>query len=105
MLVHIIPPFGIQKIFTYSMSCPTITCDFVDKPRDFPTITNASNYTAIKRNRVLYSKYTLNNTGVVCSDNPTAIYKSYELRRNIKYGCFWNKRVCLKTCLNDQNNI
>ena len=81
------------------MICTSIKIDYVDKPREFPTIVTASNYTSLKRDRVLYSQYKLHTDKVICSENPSANYKSYELRRNIKYGCFWNKRICLKTCL------
>jgi len=77
------------------MTCPIIE---FDKKREFPTIVYASNYTSLKRDKVLYSQYTLKG---VCDKNPSAIYKSYDLRRNIKYGCFWNKRTCLKTCLDE----
>jgi hypothetical protein len=78
-----------------------MTCSILvsNKMREFPTIVNASNYTSLKRDRLLYSQYKLDK--LICDKNPTAIYKSYELRRNIKYGCFLIKRVCLKTCLDE----
>jgi hypothetical protein len=83
------------------MTCPSLSCPYEDKPREYPAISTASNYTSLKRDRVLYSQYSLNTDKVICTINPSAIYKSYELRRNIKYGCFWNQRICLKTCLSE----
>lgn len=80
------------------MSCPSAFCPVSTKVFNYPTICNASNYTALKRNRILYQQYTRFNPYVVCSINPTAHYPSYELRRQILCGCLFNKRICLKQC-------
>jgi hypothetical protein len=81
----------------------SIELEFDHKIKEFPSIVNASNYTTLKKNRVLYSQYTLHNNTNVCSGSLNSIYKSYELRRNVISGCLWNKRICLKECLNDKN--
>jgi hypothetical protein len=83
------------------MSC---TVEVKDKSKEFPTIVNASNYTALKRDRVLYSQYRLNHDTNICFGNVNSIYNSYQLRRNVTRGCLWNTRTCLKLCLNDKNN-
>lgn len=80
------------------MSCPSASCPVSTKVYN-STICNASNYTALKRNRILYQQYTHFNPYVVCGINPTARYPSYELRKQTLYGCLFNKRICLKQCL------
>lgn len=79
--------------------CDSIGCLVESKPNVFPTICNASNYTKLKKDRILYHQYTTANpTLVVCDATPTATYKSYDMRQNILWGCAYNKRVCLKKC-------
>lgn len=66
-------------------------------PEMLPTLTNASNYIAVKKSRVLYNQYAKTNE-TVCSSTPKATYKSYQLRRSIVMGCLWNRKLCLKNC-------
>lgn len=60
-----------------------------------PTLTNASNYIAVKKSRALYHQYTQSD---VCSSTPKATYKSYQLRQSIVKGCLWNRQLCLQNC-------
>jgi hypothetical protein len=64
------------------------------------SITYASNYTQLKRDRVLYNQFIKKNNVSVCeiSDKPRANYTSYDLRTNILRGCLYNKYTCLNTC-------
>jgi hypothetical protein len=64
-------------------------------PSIVPTLTTASNYIAVKKSRVLYNQYSQSN---VCSNTPSATYKSYQLRQSIVKGCLWNRRMCLQNC-------
>jgi hypothetical protein len=79
----------------------SVEIEFANKINEFPSITNASNYTLLKKNRVLYAQYMLHHSTNVCSGSLNSTYKSYELRRNVISGCLWNKRICLKQCLNE----
>ena len=74
----------------------------MDKAYAYPTITNASNYTSLKKNRILYNQY-MNKypSYVVCNSNKAdAKYSSYDLRLQVKNGCWFNQKICLKKCSN-----
>jgi hypothetical protein len=74
----------------------------MDKAYAYPTISNASNYIHVKKNRILYRQYVEKNPEyTVCNNNIlTGKYPSYDLRLQVKKGCLWNQKVCLKNCEN-----
>ena len=68
--------------------------------KKYTSITYASNYTQLKKDRVLYHQFVDKNKESICNANPTAKYLNYELRNNIVKGCIYNKLVCLNACPN-----
>jgi len=66
------------------------------------SICYGSNYTAYKRNRVLYQQYVnANPIKKVCnSDKPSATYTSYALKQGIQSAC--KDRYCLGGCYNNK---
>lgn len=61
-----------------------------------------SNYTAYKRNRILYKQYlSANPTKIVCnSDKPSATYTSYALKQGIQSAC--KDTYCSGGCYNNK---
>ena len=83
---------GTKKMFMYSMDIPF-------------SIGNGSDYTAFKRNKILYSQYVLDNPKAkICN---TAVrkgqYLSYALKQEIHHGCMDRQNYCLKQC--DTNGV
>lgn len=66
------------------------------------SICYGSNYTAYKKNRVLYQQYlNANPTKKICNTSkPNATYLTYELKQGIQQAC--KNRYCSGGCINNK---
>jgi len=78
----------------YSMSC---TKSYVPVTSSYNAVfTYGGNYTAYKKNRLLYKQYVVDHpTKPVCNTStPKATYLSYELKQGIQKGCMNQQIYC-----------
>jgi len=68
---------------------------------NMPPRLDASNYTQLKKNRILYHQYQVANPEiVVCNKNKSQKiqYNSYHLKQSIEKGCWYNETYCNCAC-------
>ena len=79
--------------------CPSCPLPELQNP---PPALGASDYTQLKKKRLLYYQYKNKNpTIAVCNKNESLYqpqYNSYQLKQNIEYGCFYEKVYCNCEC-------
>ncbi len=66
-----------------------------------PPLLVASDYTRLKKNRILYEQYKNKNPTVeVCNKNKSQkiYYNSYQLKQNIEKGCLFEQVYCSCLC-------
>jgi len=75
---------------------------------------NASNYTQLKKNRILYHQYKEKHPGITVCNKPHNVrntervrYPSYSMKQSLEHGCWYNEYYCDCNCpnLTCKNNI
>ena len=88
--------YGIKKISIMSMcDCP------LPELENPPPALGASDYTRLKKDRILYYQYMDKNpTLAVCNSKKSIkkTYKSYQFKQSIERGCFFDQVYCQCLC-------
>lgn len=73
------------------------TYKYIPVASDYNAVfTYGGNYTAYKKNRLLYKQYVAANpTKPVCNATPKAIYASFALKQGIQSGCMNQQIYCV----------